>query len=86
MNEKADKSHDCDEETKGGEEIQASDLADTCEEQGGHNHPGVGDTLQVTLCSTMQHTAALHLTWGQLADITSLSQQPQACKQKYLWV
>ena len=62
VNEKADKSHDCDEETKGGEEIQASDLADTCEEQGGHNHPGVGDTLQVTLCSTMQHTAALHLT------------------------
>ena len=44
VNEKADKSHDCDEHTEGGEEIEAGDLVDTCEEQGGHNHPGLANT------------------------------------------
>lgn len=44
VNEKADKSHDCDEDTEGGEEVQACDLVNTCEEQTGHNQPGVGDT------------------------------------------
>ena len=44
MKEKADKSHNCDEDTEGGEEVDACDLVDTCEKQGGHNHPGVGDT------------------------------------------
>ena len=44
VNEKADKSHNCDEDTEGGEEIDAGDLVDTCEEQGGHNHPGLAHT------------------------------------------
>ena len=44
VNEKADKSHNCDEDTEGGEEIDAGDLVDTCEEQGGHNHPGLTNT------------------------------------------
>lgn len=44
VNEKADKSHDCDEDTEGGEEVQACDLVNTCEEQTGHNQPGVGHT------------------------------------------
>ena len=44
VKEKADKSHNCDEDTERGEEVDACDLVDTCEKQGGHNHPGVGHT------------------------------------------
>ena len=44
VKQKADKSHNCDEDTERGEEVDACDLVDTCEKQAGHNHPGVGHT------------------------------------------
>ena len=69
MKEKADKSHNCDEDTEGGEEVDACDLVDTCEKQGGHNHPGVGDT---------QHS---WLTW-QLADPRVTSETSKACNEQ----